>query len=113
MDKVKRYRKGKLHKYMEKECVLINLREDEVIKMECRRRRNVDGLLSNCGKIKRNPSLPLCFIEYCVHDLKSGHVRIHFYSNFLTDLMTCIAHKGNSVSGLYLIHVIFLMRGPK
>lgn len=81
--------KGRTHMH---ECAC-NLREDMVISSESCCSCNVDGLLSNCGQIKGNSSLPLCFIKKSVHCLKCNHVSVHFYSKFLADLITVVSHR--------------------
>ena len=72
----------------------VNLREDDIINGECCRWSNIDGLFSYGGDVEGNSSLPLCFIEDSVHHLKCEHGSIHFYSNFLANLIKLISHEG-------------------
>lgn len=68
-----------------------NLREDKVVHGKCSRWCNIDSLFSKSRHIKWNSTLPLCFKEKCVHNLKCNHVIIHLHCNFFADLILLVS----------------------
>lgn len=64
-----------------------NLRQYNIIWWKSSCRCNVNCFFSHWGKVEGDSTLPLHFIEYAVHCLKSYHLRIHLHCHFFANLL--------------------------